>query len=83
MIPMYLPFQFKRSQFPIRLTFTITISKAQGQSLEKFGIDLNADCFFHGQLYVACSRVGKPDNQFISTDNGTVKNVVYPQVLRS
>ena len=30
-----------------------------------------------------CSRVGKPDNLFIYTDNGTAKNVVYSQVLRS
>ena len=39
--------------------------------------------FSHGPLYVACSRVGKPDNLFICTDNGTAKNVVYSQVLRS
>ena len=36
-----------------------------------------------GQLCVACSRVGKPDNLFICTDTGTAKNVVYSQVLRS
>ena len=54
----------------------ITINNAQGQSLESWGIDLNTDCFSHGQFYVACSRVGKPDNQFICTD--TAKNVVYP-----
>ena len=58
-------------------------SKAQGQSLEKCGIDLNTDCFSHGQFYVACSRVVKPDNLFICTDTGTAKNVVYSQVLRS
>ena len=40
----------------------ITINNAQGQSLEKCGIDLDTDCFSHGQLYVACSRVGKSDN---------------------
>ena len=39
--------------------------------------------FSHGPLYVACSRVGKPDNLFICTDNGTAKKVVYSQVLRS
>ena len=83
MIPTDLPFQFKRLQFPIRLAFAITINKAQGQSLEKCGIDLNTDCFSHGQLYVACSRVGKPDNLFICSDNWTAKNVVYSQVLRS
>ena len=65
------------------IRLAITINKAQGQSLEKCDIDLNTDCFSHGQLYVACSRVGKPDNLFICTDNGTAKNVVYSQVLHS
>ena len=45
MIPTDLLFQFKKLQFPIRLVFAITINKAQGQSLEKCGIDLNTDCF--------------------------------------
>ena len=44
---------------------------------------LNTDCFSCGPLYIACSRVGEPDNLFICADNGTVKNVVYSQVLRS
>ena len=84
MIPTDLPFQFRRLQFLIRLAFAITtINKAQGQSLEKCGIGLNTDCFSHGQLYLACSRVGKPDNLFICSDNWTAKNVVYSQVLRS
>ena len=83
MIPTDLPFQFKRMQFPIRLAFAITINKAQGQSLEKCSIDINTDCFSHGQLYTVCSRVGKPDDLFICTDNGTAKNVLYPQVSRS
>ena len=39
--------------------------------------------FSHGPLYVACSRVGKSDNLFICTNNGTAKNIVYSQVLRS
>ena len=83
MIPTDLLFQFKRLQFPIRLAFATTINKAQGQSLEKCGIDLNTDCFTNVQLYVASLRVGKPDNLFIRTDNGTAKTVVYSQVLRS
>ena len=58
------------------IRLAITINKAQGQSLEKCGIDLNTDCFSHGKLFVACSRVGKPDNLFICTNNGTWKNVV-------
>ena len=63
------------------IRLAITINKAQGQSLEKCGIEYGL--FSHGQLYVACSRVGKPDNLFICTDNGTAKNTVYSQVLRS
>lgn len=81
MIPTDMPFQFKRVQFPIRLAFAITINKAQGQSLELCGLDLGTDCFSHGQLYVACSRVGKPENLYIYTENGTTKNIVYRQVL--
>ena len=29
---------FKRTQFPVRLAYAITINKAQGQSLSKVGI---------------------------------------------
>ena len=56
MIPTDLPFQFKRLQFPIRLTFAITINKAQGQLLEKYGIDLNTGFFSHGHcmLHLQC-----------------------------
>lgn len=32
-IPTDMAFEFKRLQFPIRLTFAMTINKAQGQSL--------------------------------------------------
>ena len=68
MIPTDMSFQFKRLQFPIRLASAITINKAQGQSLELCGLYLHTDCFSHGQLYVACSRVGNPDNPFIYTE---------------
>ena len=76
-------FQFKRLQSPIRLAFAITINKAQGQSLELCGLYLHIDYFSHGQLYVACSRVGNLDDLFIYTENGTAKNIVYPQVLEN
>ena len=83
MIPTDMSFQFKRLQFPIRLAFAITINKAQGQSLELCGLYLHSDCFSHGQLYVAYSRGGNPDNLFIYTKTGTTKNIVYPQVLEN
>lgn len=83
MIPQDLPFDFKRLQFPVRLAFAMTINKAQGQSLALCGIDLEFPCFSHGQLYVSCSRVGKPSVLFIyTTAQGKTKNVVYERALR-
>ena len=83
MIPTDMSFQFKRLQFPVRLAFAITINKAQGESFELCALYLHTDCFSHGQLYVACSRVGNPDNLFIYTETRTTKNFVYPQVLEN
>ena len=83
MIPTDMSFQSKKLQFPIRLASAITINKAQGQFLELCGLYLHTDCFSHWQLYVACSRVGNPDNLFIYTETGTTKNIVYPQALEN
>lgn len=81
MIPTDLPFEFKRLQFPLRLAFAMTINKAQGQSLKIAGVILENSCFSHGQLYVACSRVGTPKNLFIYTPIGKTKNIVYQKAL--
>ena len=80
-IPSDLPFEFKRIQFPVKVCFAMTINKAQGQSLKVAGINLETPCFSHGQLYVACSRVGTAANLFIYAPRGRTKNIVYPQVL--
>ncbi|KAH9112474.1 hypothetical protein AeMF1_013201 [Aphanomyces euteiches] len=45
-----IPFPFKRTQFPIRLAFAMTVNKSQGQSLKSVGIDVESPCFGHGQL---------------------------------
>uniref|UniRef100_UPI00358F66B7 ATP-dependent DNA helicase PIF1-like n=1 Tax=Myxine glutinosa TaxID=7769 RepID=UPI00358F66B7 len=80
------PFQMQRKQFPVRLCFAMTSNKAQGQTLEKVGINLQTDFFSHGQLYVAMSRVGSSDNIKMFAKNfkerkGTfISNVVYPEV---
>jgi len=83
MIPTDMPFEFKRLQFPVRLAFAMTINKSQGQSFQVCGINLENPCFSHGQLYVACSRVGKPSDLFIyTTEEGKTKNIVYPRALQ-
>ena len=51
-----LPFKFKQKQFPIRLSFAMTINKAQGQTIPNVGICLPGPVFSHGQLYVTLSR---------------------------
>jgi ATP-dependent exoDNAse (exonuclease V) alpha subunit len=82
MIPSDMTFEFKRLQFPVRLAFAMSINKAQGQSLKVAGISLETPCFSHGQLYVACSRVGAGQNLFVFAPDGKTRNVVYETALR-
>jgi hypothetical protein len=79
-------FTLKRRQFPVRLAFSMSINKAQGQSISHVGIDLRIPVFSHGQLYVALSRAtsGRNVKILLPQDEQTTRstpNVVYPEVL--
>ncbi|XP_075104855.1 uncharacterized protein LOC142178935 [Nicotiana tabacum] len=84
-----LPLQFKRTQFPIRLCFAMTINKAQGQILDFVGIYLREPVFFHGQLYVALSRAKGSNCVKIlirpvivdDDDDHSTYNVVYDEII--
>ena len=90
------PFILNRRQFPIRLSYGMTINKAQGQTLQFLSVYLKSTVFAHGQLYVALSRVGSfakiriyldtdDDRQGYITSDGYscffTANVVWPEVL--
>jgi ATP-dependent DNA helicase PIF1 len=89
-------FQFKRKQFPIRLSFSMTINKALGQTIPNTDVYLSEPVFSHGQLYVALSRAtarsnirilvvrfgDKNDKKKKTKVNGTyTKNIVYKEVI--
>ena len=81
-------FEWQRIQFPVRIAFAMTIHKSQGQTLNKVGVWLQEPCFGHGQLYVAASRVGNPDNIkfFVKRIDGspdfTTNNIVYHEYFQ-
>ena len=78
-----------RKQFPIRAGYVKTINRAQGCTLHKTGVDLRKDCFAHGQLAVALSRVRQRNEIIILTTpekltvhgHAITTNVVYHEVL--
>lgn len=81
-IPQNVPVEFRRHQFPIRLSFAMTVNKSQGQTLKIVGADLSNPCFSHGQFYVLCSRISDPNNLFILSENNKTKNIVYRAVCK-
>nr|GEX55990.1 hypothetical protein [Tanacetum cinerariifolium] len=50
------PFKLKRIQFPVRLSFVMTINKAQGKTIPNVGVYFPESVFSHGHLYVVLSR---------------------------
>ncbi|XP_073036896.1 uncharacterized protein [Primulina eburnea] len=84
-----LPFELTRRQFPIRLSFALTINKAQGQTIQNIGIFLRNHVFSHGQLYVALSRGVSQNSTKILVKDGNLerqsdvftRNVVFKDVL--
>jgi len=83
------PFTLCRRQFPIKVCYSMTINKSQGQTLSNVGIYLKKQVFTHGQLYVAVSRVTNKTclKILIENDDGScgskTENIVYKEILNS
>ncbi|XP_042059616.1 uncharacterized protein LOC121804142 [Salvia splendens] len=83
--------QFQRRQFPLAVSYAMTINKSQGQSLSHVGLFLRKPVFNHGQLYVAISRVTSREGLKIlvckdEEDEGngdSTVNIVYKEVFQN
>ncbi|KAL3121183.1 hypothetical protein niasHT_006212 [Heterodera trifolii] len=78
------PIRCERIQFPLRPGSVMTINKSQGQTLSHVGVLLDkSQCFSHGQLYTALSRVREDTNIRVCTKNTgrRVKNIVMLELL--
>ncbi|GJS59025.1 DNA helicase [Tanacetum coccineum] len=75
-----MPFVFKRKQFPVKLSYAMTINKSQGQSLEKIGVFLPEPVFAHGQLYVALTMANIKTPTTAASDKGKM-TVHMPEVI--
>ncbi|XP_045822366.1 uncharacterized protein LOC123915273 [Trifolium pratense] len=82
-------FKFKRRQFPMVVSFAMTINKSHDESLKHVGVYLRQSIFSHGQLYVAVSRVtSRKDFKILiidekGEDTNKTGNVVYKKVFHN
>ena len=84
-------YTISRLQFPLRLAYSLTMNKSQGQTISgRMLLDLTQPSFTHGHLYVALSRITafynimvfcKEDQLYM--DHVTVDNYVFRQLFSS
>ncbi|RDX61854.1 hypothetical protein CR513_59879, partial [Mucuna pruriens] len=89
--PFLLPWPFKliRRQFPIIISYVMTINKFQGQLLASVRLYLHRPMFSHGKLYVAFSRIqSKYGSKILIHDKkgkalNTTTNLVFKEIFQN
>ena len=87
-LPFKKSLKMERKQFPLRLAYSISINKSQGQEFQKVGLDITVPSFAHGHLYVSLSRIRNYNNiKFFVNDTNLIDNipvtdnVVYEEIV--
>ena len=57
----------------------MTINKSQGQSFKV--LDLETECFAHGQVYVGCSRAREEKELYILAKDFHIYYIIYMKIL--
>ena len=92
-LPFGQSYQLRRTQFPLRLAYCMSVNKSQGQEQEAVLLDLRNQLFSHGHLYVALSRVrdaskiavfARKESTVLGSNGEPIAittNIVYPELL--
>jgi hypothetical protein len=67
-----------RTQFPLRLAYSMTYNKGQGQTFHKTLLDITTSPFAHGHLYVGDSRVRSSNNVRFFLDESYQTHIIDP-----
>ncbi|CAB04087.2 ATP-dependent DNA helicase [Caenorhabditis elegans] len=68
-------------QFPVSLNFASTIHGSQGKSFEKLGLYKLNECFEHGMIYTAISRVRRFEDYKVFTEDTVIENKIEQSLL--